>query len=390
MAIGYTQDAFEHSAQPLTGESVTVYRWSDPNILSDAPSLVRLPKGRLLCSAALLSRDDSVQQTYGADRCLIFGSDDDGATWHELARLPFQCGRFLLWDERIYFVGSGCDYEGLWVSALSDDGDAWAEPVCLRQGNVYAPAMGYAIRDATLYWAADDRGAGGKGRAVFALAADLTKDLCDPRAWRESRAITHPGVPPQLWNAGHNGGVWLEPNVICFRDTLRVVVRIRISQADGAQVLPNLAAICDLADDGRELSLSFSHYYPFPGAQNHFHIAHDEATDLHWMTCNLVTGVGHECWHGWGNERRFLMLYYGVDGENWFPAGCVARGLETRQAFNYCSPLIDGDDLLIGSRTGHDSLNQHDNDRVTFHRVRQFRRLALDLSPADTRSRSRS
>jgi len=374
--------AFAHYASPLANELTTVLEWSDPKILSDAPSLARLPGGRLLCSVALLSWDDTVQQAYGRDRCLVFGSDDDGVTWRELARLPFQCGMFVLGGGRTHFVGSGADYEGLWVCASSDGRKAWTEPVCLHEGSVYAPATGYAVRGDTLYWAADDRGHGGKGRAVFALAADLTKDLCAPGTWRESAAITHPGVPQQMGRGQHNGGVWLEPNVVCFKDALHLAVRVRVSQEDQTQVLPNLAALCDLTDDGQDLSLSFSHYYPFPGAQNHFHIVYDRATALHWMTGNQVTGLGHDCWHGWANERRFLMLHYGVDGRNWFPAGCVARWPETRQAFNYCSPLIDGEDLLIVSRTAQDSKNQHDNDRVTFHRVPEFRRLALDLSPA--------
>jgi hypothetical protein len=51
------------------------------------------------------------------------------------------------------------------------------------------------------------------------------------------------------------------------------------------------------------------------------------------------------------------------------------------QSFHYAAPLIDGDDLLIISRTSRDANNQHDSDLVTFHRVADFRRLALDLRP---------
>jgi len=53
-----------------------------------------------------------------------------------------------------------------------------------------------------------------------------------------------------------------------------------------------------------------------------------------------------------------------------------------RQSFMYAAPLIDGDDLLILSRTSRDGRDQHDADLCTFHRLRCFRRLALDLYPA--------
>jgi hypothetical protein len=43
--------------------------------------------------------------------------------------------------------------------------------------------------------------------------------------------------------------------------------------------------------------------------------------------------------------------------------------------------LVDGDDLLVACRTAKNGLNQHDNDLVTFHRLSDFRRHALDLEP---------
>jgi hypothetical protein len=46
--------------------------------------------------------------------------------------------------------------------------------------------------------------------------------------------------------------------------------------------------------------------------------------------------------------------------------------------------LIDGDDLVLVSRTGRDSGNQHDVDLATFHRIKRFRDLAVDLTPTFT------
>jgi hypothetical protein len=216
-------------------------------------------------------------------------------------------------------------------------------------------------------------------RAVFAFAADLRGDLLDPGAWSFSNAIRHPGLPQAFGRGDHNGGKWLEPNLVAVDGRLLVIVRVRVSQGDVDAVVPNVAAVCDLTDNAGELDLAFSHYYPLPGGQNHFHIVPDPAAGLFWMTANQVTGCARACWRGWGKERRFLLLHYSRDALNWFPAGVLVMWRDETQACNYCTPLIDGTDLLFVSRTAEHAANQHDNDAVTFHRLPDFRRHAVDL-----------
>ena len=81
-----------------------------------------------------------------------------------------------------------------------------------------------------------------------------------------------------------------------------------------------------------------------------------------------------------GNDRRFQMMMYSVDALNWFQAGCVARA-ESSQSFMYGTPVIHGDDMLSISRTSINADDQHDADHATFHRVKNFRSLALNLRP---------
>jgi hypothetical protein len=109
------------------------------------------------------------------------------------------------------------------------------------------------------------------------------------------------------------------------------------------------------------------------------------------MLSNLVTnsqdllGWGERMretgYHGGpGNERRWLFLHYGIDCLNWFPAGCVARWPDSvHRSFMYPSAVVDGDDLVVLSRTSRDSGDQHDADLCTIHRVCSFRDLATDL-----------
>ena len=54
-------------------------------------------------------------------------------------------------------------------------------------------------------------------------------------------------------------------------------------------------------------------------------------------------------------------------------------------AFSYASNLVDGDDLLVLSRTSIGGFNQHNTNLITCHRVEAFRELALDLDRDLTR-----
>ena len=83
------------------------------------------------------------------------------------------------------------------------------------------------------------------------------------------------------------------------------------------------------------------------------------------------------------------MLNYSIDGLNWFQAGCVAMSRKVLDSFSYASQVVDGDDLLVLARTSLGGSNQHDTNLITFHRVANFRALALDLRRDYRRSSAR-
>jgi len=154
----------------------------------------------------------------------------------------------------------------------------------------------------------------------------------------------------------------------------------------------HIAGVSDLDDRDGKLTLKFSQFYPFPGGQQKFHIVYDTKSDLYWMVGNLVTDPqNHTDWFrhlkrrgykgGAGNERRILTLFYGLDGLNWLQAGVVAMAKDPLQSFMYSHMFIDGDDLLFAVRTSKQGGNNHDAELITFHRVRGFRSLALDIHP---------
>ena len=150
----------------------------------------------------------------------------------------------------------------------------------------------------------------------------------------------------------------------------------------------NLGLVFDITDNNGELSLEFTQFHPIPGGQCKFFILHDKVTELFFMLTNLVTDSQDAFKQrpknfrsGAGNERRLLFLFYARDALNWFPAGCVAKAPGMLQSFMDPSAVIDGDDIALISRTSKNGKNQHDADLCTFHRIRNFRKLAMDRRP---------
>ncbi|MGI5819620.1 MAG: sialidase family protein [Armatimonadota bacterium] len=364
--------------------------------IGDAPSLAHLPDGGLLCAAPLITRPR------GQGVLRFHRSDDGGRTWRRLpAESAFHCGRLIPQGEALYFVGAGPTRgEGIRIIRSDDMGESWSEPVELFAGGFYNAASGYVVRDGRLYWCFGSVNEAGSfnaaGSRTVVIAADFERDLTDPGAWRISDYLTYPGTPASL-RRGVNDSPgapfhdhWLEGNVVEYRGALRVCWRTRI---DG-YATPGVAAICDLDDDGERLDYRFAQFYPWPGAQNHFHVIRDDVSGLHWMTSNLPTRSqdrvlareldADESFKGTpGNERRILALFCSFDALNWLPAGYVIVWPLRRQASNYAGLLIDGDDLLVVSRTARDAPNQHDNDLITFHRVEGFRGLAETFMPGE-------
>jgi hypothetical protein len=395
--------------KPLAQNYVVIHRIPEPGGLTDAPSIVKLPSGRLLCAFPVSFRPEPDESTrnltsmqrhlkgtlerIGAKSLKLFRSTDKGTTWEECCDAQeFWAGKLFLHNGRVYYLGVAPERKGIQISRSDDEGDSWLAPVRIFDGLFYCTASGMAEKNGMLYWSAGAPNTEGdfntSGSRSMVFAGDLSRDLMDPRSWRRSDYLTYPGTPEGLSRNLHDyKDHYLEPNVVNAKGQIRVILRPRIDH----YATSNVAVVCDVKDDGKNLEYTFSQFYPLPGGQNHFHIIYDGVTELFWMTSNLPTNTQDETFaqelerRGFlgkpGNERRFLILSYSVDALNWFQAGCVAMWPSPLQAFNYTTPLIDGNDLLIVSRTSKNGRNQHDNDLVTFHRLRDFRGLALDLHP---------
>lgn len=385
-------------AKPLAQDYTVAFRSHVPGRGIDGVGIAKMPDGMLVATVPVV-----LDQGW---TCVIVQSTDGGRSWGKpVAELPCHTVTPFVHEEKLYLFadpwGERRRFIDLTLLRSDDAGRTWSDPVTVAKGTLWNCQTGMTIHNNTLYWAVDDRSLGPAERGHRALAGDLSGNLMDSKSWRISNFVPFPGLPDSLLNPKMTGSYpsnrMLEPNVLLVGGRLRVLSTVK----PPLQATTNLAAVFDVTDDGENLDLSFTQYHPMPGAQVKFCVTWDDVSQMFWATVNLAVdgqdqfafqdpaehrddepypgGIG-------GNDRRFLMLMYGLDGLNWFPAGCVARAGRLGQSFMYASQVIDGDDLAIIARSSVDGHNRHDADTATFHRVRNFRKLAMNLrQDMDTR-----
>ncbi|MHB0939246.1 MAG: sialidase family protein [Armatimonadota bacterium] len=372
----------------------------------------RLPGGAFIALGAINQPDEALAAgvTGYQGRMLLSRSDDGGATWRVL-ETDLDFGRHMLGGAlfvhagALYlFVSPGGDDGVISVARSDDEGATWSDWVEVIRVPRAAPAdaseratldddpnrtegqrwLAYcqnamAVKDGRLYLAVSER-----CQDMAVARCELNLGLQNPRAWAISgtvpvsvpRALT-PGLFP-----GRSMGT-LEGNAIEINGRLRLLARQVVDRYGTS----NVAAVFEVADGEDGPALSFTQLFPIPGAHGKFDIVYDAASRLYWMATNLESNSQNWTTHPSGchkgRDRRFLTLWYALDALNWFPAGYVAAAEQMEQTFNYPCMLIDGDDLAILSRTTLDAKHytSHDADLVTFHRVRHFRSLAMNIFP---------
>jgi hypothetical protein len=394
-ALIFSTECLLHAARPLAQDHVVVWHNPDPEYYVDGPGLVRMDDGTLIAAVPVVPREQwSKERRAGHSVTHILRSDDASKTWQHLADLPYYSAAPWVDRGRLYLftnkAGLGKKRNADLLLLSSDDGGkTWSAPVTLFTGYYWNCHTGMVQNKDHIYWATDDMSFGMR-RGPRLIAGDLSGDPMNPKAWRISEPVTFPGAPEGTYDPkfASQPDQFLEANVIEVNGRLRLLAATKIKR-------PTVAGLCtvfDATDDGTRLDLKFTQFSAMPGGQLKFCVIRDEPSQLFWSTANLA--VDSQDIFGWqaeaqkqghlkpsANDRRFLMLQYSIDGLNWFPAGCIAQAAKISQSFMYARPVVDGDDLAIIARSSINAPNQHDADTATFHRVRDFRKLALKLVP---------
>ncbi len=328
---------------------------------------------------------------YGSNQCRIYRSDDHGETWTHCADLPMLHARVFKAGSSLYILG----HSGRMVIARScDNGETWSEvsvldpelrwhqsggSIDVHRGRVYLsmekmPDLGH--------WAGGD---------PLLMSADEHADLTQRSSWTFSNLVKFEetarfvNTTPIQFEAN----CWLESSVVRVYDPQSrfydpedrsVLLFLRM---DGSEHYAAMLVGRENADGTLKLETwkrpdgSPVIFFPFPGGHMKFHIVYDEQEKLYWMVASHVeisTAYGPPS----NRERRVLGLYCSGNLFDWQLAGIVAAGEIRLCSRHYASLVIDGEDILVVSRSGdREAKNSHDTDLITLHRVRRFRELAL-------------
>lgn len=406
--------------KPIATETILYRSPSPADIFCFTPYLAHGADGRIIASFDLGGKGVAAlpgpKSDYGdggtGNQAEIFLSDDHGASWRHAARLPMLHGRVFQAGNRLYFLG----HSGrLLISASDDNGETWSSPSTLDATRLYHQS-GCTIdhRNGQIVLVMEramERGTWPDVSLVLMSAPDHA-DLTRPENWKWSpewdfrNEVALPqsfGMPfyrvgdqtpgkPDPRNNGEAG--ILETNVLRIYDPHHhfydpedhtVVLLSRLHSGT-----TNMAAmLC-----GRELSSGELLITPFitpggapflfvplPGGQMKFQAIYDEKSRLYWListqSTDSMTRPEFLCEQRINlpnNERRRLVLHVSRNLVDWCFVGLVANGEIEKASRHYASLLIDGNDLLVLSRSGDcQAQSAHNGNLITLHKIRDFR-----------------
>jgi hypothetical protein len=260
------------------------------------------------------------------------------------------------------------------------------------------------------------RGAGGPSAAQAAsvlMRAKVDADLTRPESWTFASKLRpaevlggldlggfgvpfyEPGSRPA---PGRQMGefTWSESHVVQFLDpehlwfhprgkTFHLWARANTGGSGYAAVLKvveqddgSLVTQLETAPSGKKML-----FVPCPGGQMKFHILYDDVTRKYWLLSTQATDsmarpdrLPPNRYNLPFDQRRRLQLHFSKNMIDWCFAGLVAVGPAEHASRHYASMVIDGDDLLVLSRSGDTrARSAHDGNLITFHRINDFRRL---------------
>lgn len=418
--------------RPLAQEHTVLYSSPDPHgVYCYSPALARCPGGRL--AATLDLGGSAVEQLAGpkygrgpwAWQGKVFTSDDHGATWTHRADFPYMHARPFVAGDAVYVLGHAGD---LMIMRSDDWGETWSDPVALTQDqfwhqspcNVhYAGDRVYLVMERRTSSDIDTWYVG--ELAPVLMRGDIHTDLRRRENWTFASELSFRDVVPDVetdpaldffgvpfFDCPYPRGSetapgrgcapigWLETNVVQFVDpdhywydasgrTFHLWMRAHTGGTGYAAI----ARVVEQDDGGMTTMLETVPsgktvlYVPCPGGQMRFHVLYDEQTRLYWLLSSQATGsmtradrLPSERYNLPNNERHRLQLHFSTNMIDWCFAGLIAVGPSPKQSRHYASMVIDSDDLHILSRSGDERADDaHNGNLITFHTVRDFRRL---------------
>lgn len=354
-----------------------------------SPSLIRLDDGDLLATHDYFG--PGCPRNHEAEEHLtsVYRSADEGQTWVNVTHIA---GAFWssLFRHRgcVYLLGTSQQYGSIVIRRSEDNGNTWTHPRDSKSGllfkggpfreapNYHCAPVPILIKDGRLYRAFEDCDpcVWGPGFRSLIVSADEGADLLDVSNWAMSNKLSYdPAWTPRDWPELEAPG-WLEGNVVEAPNG----ETWNLLRFNSAPVVDKVA-IVKVEEEGRRVSFDpATGFIDFPGGMSKFTIRRDPDTALYLTLSNNNTDPA------WPNQRNVLSLHVSEDLVHWEHKATLMQDDSDLShedsirltGFQYADWQFDGDDLIYLTRTAYDGANNfHDANRITFHKLKGFRRL---------------
>ncbi|MCU0455742.1 MAG: glycoside hydrolase [Bacteroidales bacterium] len=343
-----------------------------------SPSICILPDGTYLAS-----HDHFGPVTIEHERALttVFSSTDRGKSWNRISEIngQFWSNLFVIRDT-VYIMGTWKHHGNFIIRRSTDGGITWSDPAdsssgLLLKGEYHTAPVPVLIHNGRIWraleYAKSHTTEWGKRYSAMVISAPVNSDLLKASCWTSTNYLRFDST---YLSSNFRG--WLEGNTVADPSG-NVVDILRVATSEKGR---DLAAIVRISRDGKTASFNPSEgFIEFTGGARKFTIRFDERSSRYWTIGNMIA-EGHEDMDA-GSVRNTLVIQSSKDLVNWTVHDILLHHPDVRKhGSQYVDWQFDGKDIIFVSRTAYDdefggANNYHDANYLTFHRIKNFRKL---------------
>jgi len=367
--------------------AVVAYSPASSKVYLGSPSLAVLPTGDYVASHDMFGPESS-EFVQAVSR--IYRSSDKGRTWERIAEIRGAFwSKLFVHRDTLYFIGTDRHHGTVLIRKSPDGGKTWSQPTGYQNGLLIAGEHHCAptpiIEHNGRLWRAMELAYApvrvwGKRYGAFMMSAPVDADLLKASSWTISDSLLFDST---YLNGNFHG--WCEGNAVVAPDGSVV----NVLRVDDRTTFDEKAAIMQVSADGKHLRFDpETGFISFPGGSKKFVIFYDKKSGLYWTLSNYIAKKYLDEVRAYKTRirssrvRNTLALCSSPDLYNWKVNTIILQDTSVaKHGFQYVDWHFEGDDIIFLCRTGYDDSlgganNCHDSNYITFHRIKNFRKLS--------------